>query len=302
MPFALPDSEGRSLLLWGDRSVKSWDTASDQTRDVFNGNQGDVLAVAATPDGRTAALVLSYQTHLRVFDVAGNREIRKVALDALTNPQVAFSPDGRFLAFTAHKQEPPKNVPFADLKIWDTTSGVERFSLPRFSGMVAALAFAPDSQTVAISTIRQEAAPPAPPIHEIRWYEVFSGKEKLKLPATPGPQSYLLFAPSGQTLLSGDIWGNVRVWDLAANKERFSLVGGNRPPIAVFTPDSERLLIASSTGNQVLVLDAQTRKQLQDWSLPVGSIVQSMALTADGRHVAVGSSSGMIYLFPTMPR
>jgi RNA polymerase sigma factor (sigma-70 family) len=99
----------------GDGTVAIWELASGQVRQVF----GKKLRAAGAPrERRVGAGGLTWQAP----------------------PRVAFSPDGRLLAFAGYDRV---------IHVWAATTGAEVTSLRGHQGAINAIAFAPDGETLA---------------------------------------------------------------------------------------------------------------------------------------------------------
>ncbi|MES3022136.1 MAG: hypothetical protein V4857_11215 [Pseudomonadota bacterium] len=106
------DAAGRWAVTAGDdKSVRVWELASGRLERVLRppigpGNEGKLYAVAMAPDGATVAAAgftgFSWEgdLHVALFDRASGRLLRR--LGGLPNAvtELAFSPDGRWLAAT----------------------------------------------------------------------------------------------------------------------------------------------------------------------------------------------------------
>ncbi|HEX4794446.1 MAG TPA: protein kinase, partial [Humisphaera sp.] len=125
-------SDGNRLASGGrNGEVKTWDVASRAELATYRGHDGEIGALSLSPDGRrvasanvppefTRALQHSspwptarIPTPVKVCDAASGREL--LSLEGHVNgvSQVAFSPDGRWLASTGNGQ----------VKIWDLANG-----------------------------------------------------------------------------------------------------------------------------------------------------------------------------------
>ena len=110
----------------------------------LRGNEKMVAAVAFGPDGQTLATGSHDQT-LRLWEVATGQEIAVLRGHEQLVMAVAYSPDGRRVAVAGGNA----------VRLWDTETGAEAFTLPLLPVDVAVLsiAFSPDGQTIAAADI-----------------------------------------------------------------------------------------------------------------------------------------------------
>jgi WD40 repeat protein len=137
-----------------DATVKLWHVASRRLEATFFGHLGKVLAVAVAPDA--SALVSGGDDGtVKFWDVATRRATatrwghpRNREPDDVGDPtrlvrSVAFSPDGRLIASGGYQV----------VRIWSTDAD-EKATLTVPGGDISALAFTPDSATLAIGNER----------------------------------------------------------------------------------------------------------------------------------------------------
>ena len=86
--------------------VRLWDRATGNLLRTFSGHTGQVHEVRFSPDGQTV-LTGSVDGTARLWDVRSGAELRRFTLpngDPIVDA-VAFSPDGRWIAFGARTVE-----------------------------------------------------------------------------------------------------------------------------------------------------------------------------------------------------
>jgi WD40 repeat protein len=137
----------------------------------------------------------------------------------------------------------------------------ERAVLPAHEAVVGCVAFSQDGKTVAAagqSSDRRSG--------EVKLWDVPTGKHLATLShgTEIGP---VAFGPDGRTLATGGA-GMIRVWDLGAGRERFS-VKGPRDGVGwlAFSPDGRTLGAAGQ--ESATVLDAATGKELRSFKYRV---------------------------------
>jgi WD40 repeat protein len=172
-----------SLIATAAEGVRLYDARTGALLRAI-GDAGD-RGVAFSPDGRTLAAagfhmdklvgIYDVQTGKRVQTLAGHTEWE---IDAL-----AFSPDGKLLASTGVDKQ---------ILVWELATGKLRHRLADQPYRVPALAFSPDSATLAGGGNKT-----------IRLWDVATGRLRKSLEGHRDWVCGLAFAPDGKTIASG---------------------------------------------------------------------------------------------------
>jgi WD40 repeat protein len=108
--------DGRHLATGGEgHTVKVWDAADGELRDILRGHTGDVFALAFSLDGRWLASA-GEDTTVRLWDAKSWRLQHTFRGHTKLIMNLAFSPDSRRLASGSRDRT---------MKIWDTTRWAE---------------------------------------------------------------------------------------------------------------------------------------------------------------------------------
>jgi WD40 repeat protein/beta-lactamase regulating signal transducer with metallopeptidase domain len=314
---------GGSMGKFGE--VRFWDVGSGAPVGELHGHRDWVESVAVSRDGRT--LYTSGGSgnrpgELRAWSLAG---LSGAALQGTAPPAAAafaYSDDGQRLATV----EPGRPV-----RVWDAASGKELFKLPERSppahaalfasggewlavgaedgtvtlwevprwgthadrplrtlgplaGPVRALALAPDGRRLAV-------AAGANGTHQVKFWDAADGREVGALAGLDREVLAVSFSADGLTLATVQAGGALRLWDLAARKERSRREVGDAR-LAAFSRDGTRLAVAVP-GAEVRVWDAAAGREL---AVLVGHAdsVTDLAFAADARTLVSAASDGAV--------
>jgi WD40 repeat protein/serine/threonine protein kinase len=188
---------------------------------------------------------------------------------------VTYSPDGKRLAsYSVTRLSGP-----GMLKVWDSQTGKELFTLQGASGSVA---FSPDGKRLAGSVG-----------DERRVWDAQTGQELLTLQGAGS----VIFSPDGKRLAGASQDQTVKVWDAQTGKELLGLQGHTSYVLNVaFSPDGRRLATVSmgadgrSGPSEVKVFDAQTGKELL--ALKATGRLSGFAFSPDGKRLASTTGNG----------
>jgi WD40 repeat protein len=277
-----PDCKTLAVAGSDDNQVQMWNLTGPKPRKerVLTGHENWVDALAFSPDGTKLATGSKDKT-VRLWDVATGNELAKLAHEGQVWA-LAFAPDGTLASGGQ-----------CDIHLWARALlEREKPQAEEVKGIRSpmALAFAPDSKRLAFGIehaarfLDLEKRPP---------YEL-SPLEKL------GRTSMVSFAysPDGKMLCVG-LSGRASLWKLTGKDTREPLplivpLPGNPGDCRVaFTPNGKRLVSSFASGH-VLVFETDSREKSEKWAVSQG--IDSFALAADGRHVALGNKKGKVYI------
>jgi RNA polymerase sigma factor (sigma-70 family) len=202
---------------------------------------------------------------------------------------VALSPDGMVLASGSND---------GSVKVWDTATGMEKFSLSGHTIFIYSVAFSPDGKTLASGSNDKTV---------ILW-DATTGKEKVTLRGHTGFIYSVAFSPDGKVLASAggvqpaafksfksfdqipkdDLLfkeiGEVKVWDLATLKERTLYHGDTgRVTSIAFSPDGKTLASGGRDG-AIQFWDVATGKECA--CIRENFSVGAVAFSSDGNTLA----------------
>jgi WD40 repeat protein/serine/threonine protein kinase len=262
--------------------IRVWDVATGKALATLSGG---VLCggLAFSPDGKRLALWERTWDNpgkgpaydIIVRDAAG-KELRAIKGVSDLPLNLAFSPDGKHLAAAVRilRRKGGGVGEVGALKVWETTTGREGFSIELVPTNSFAMAFSPDGTRLA--GFGSDLS--------VRVWDAATGALRQTLEGHTGAATAAAFSPDGQRLYSAGSDGTVKVWDATA---------GAAPPRrgefvynAALSPDGTR--VALTRPGRVVVRDLAGKEPLRveepDFYIP------SLAFNADGRRLAVAGA------------
>jgi WD40 repeat protein len=234
---------GKWLALAGGRpSLVLWDVPSRQVVARLPTGSG-CRSVAFSADGALLAAA-GQDAAIRIWEAASQRELFLLRGHAHPVEQVAFSPDGKWLASVSR--------PDGMVKLWDLASRTAKMTLTNLPNEWPEVAFSPDSSILAWTGGNRT----------IRLTEVPTGIPRATLSGHGGSVTYLAFSPDGKWLASASKDLEVRLWDVESAAHAGTFVGHTAMVTSVaFSPDSQLLVTGCADGT------------LKLWSVPTRSVI-----------------------------
>lgn len=243
-----------------------WDTALWKKVHTIKPGNHQCNGVAFSPDSKRLAAITFDDEAIKVYSMETGGLIRTMK-DVLPWV-VAYSPDGKTIATGSGHRD--KGI----VKLWDANSGELKHTLEGHLDQVTALAFSPDSKTLAsVNTINTSEGE-----NHVRLWELETGKQKQAL--ANGGQAYTVaFSPDGKWLASDGRMGMspdsvITVWDAATGAIRRTfnehLIGGGK---IAFSYDSKTL----AHGH----MDDQYQGRITLWDVESGAVTRSWTVVSD---------------------
>jgi WD40 repeat protein len=317
---SIPDQPKELLGILGKPEEYSGD-GRHQIHGIGFSPEGDLLGVAAG-------------TLLRLWDLSGPSPKEAGTMEAAVGRGAgwAFSPDGKSVAVATRKsvvfwdlsQRPPKKkselapeslvstLSFAPdgsvlaagsrdrVELWDLQAETRKARvLQGHAKTVDRVTFSPSGKLLASGAFSEA----------VRLWDPLSGQGKNILKGQGGSGGHvwcLLFSPDEERLVvtsnAPAERGKLRLWNLAGEpKEAILKEHTDWIRSVVFTPDGSRMISMGGDGEIVRWNAAEGRK-LDRWKLPGESLeFHAMALSPDGRTVAVLHKDTRIYILRPAP-
>ena len=227
-----------------------------------------IFSLAVSPDARWLAVGEENNGHLTVWDIPSRQEILR--LPEVEHPdvfqlRVAFSPTEPLLAYGAGSGFPPTNF-VSRVRIWHLKTHRQVAEFP-LEFLCTALAFSPDGTQLVTSTV-----------NSLTLWDVRTGA---KLKTYPGGSRQQLGTPVSITpdfrLVAQASWpGQVRVFDLTQEKERWNTNASPAGVDAVALSGDGRWLATANVGDQsiIKIWDALDGRLITNFPLAPGGVMQ----------------------------
>jgi WD40 repeat protein len=284
-------SDSKMLYSSGwDGTVRRWDVAGGKQLPPPRGAHATEVC-AASPDGRTLAYADDLQT-IHLVAAKGGSELRTINLADTEYSQLAFSPDGRWLAGGGSGGWQVRTA------LWNVATGVliHRWDWPKGRdphSTVESLSFTPDGTRLAAAVFRQSA---------VYVWNPANGESMTRLSHS---QVYgLSFSPDGSTLATAGWDSTIRFWDTSTWRVRRQVKVDETSPsgdarMYAVCYDMQGGLIATAHlhSGMVRIWKAADMSLLTKFQVPGGFSYGSICFSPDGLWLAAGNSAGDVTLW-----
>jgi len=235
----------------GDYTTRIWETRTGQTLATLPGS-GDMGQVVWSPDGNYLAVTTNWNSTVFLYRVTGRHDVQQW-LTGRGAEAVAVASHPRLEQFT---------TVFAngELLTWDVSAPrPEHRRIGTEPGQGTALAYSPDGTLLATGSWSGATA------RTILVRDVRSSEIRCKIQCSNIPEA-LAFDESRQRLASGDLSGNLIVWNLATNVPLRQFATGSTIRSIAFLDGDHRLVTHDKGG--VLLYNLQSGQLERRVTLP----------------------------------
>jgi Tol biopolymer transport system component len=272
-PFILPSAPINLQTAQLPVSLANWESDSFIQSLTYSPDG----ALIATANNRDQARLSEYRYYAAIWRVEG------AALERyLLGPQqwvndVAFSPDGRFLATASDEDR---------IFLWQVSDGTLQLEIEASLGGVSSLDFSPNNLLLAAGGWGTKVA----------LFQLSDGHLLRVLEAHTDSVNDVEFSPDGVLLATASSDSNVKIWQVGDGRLVHTLSAhvASVPKVA-FSPDGSWLASASDDGSVSIwqVSDGLQMRDLAAHSEPISDLAFSM----DGSLLASGSDDGTLRLW-----
>jgi WD40 repeat protein len=242
----------------------------------FSPNGKYVVSTAGLPGGLLAGFPLDADSFMpgsaKIWETATGRCVAQLEGHPAAVRGAAFSPNGRWLATGSAD---------GTILLWDGVTFAKHASTPPKGKAFFGLAFAPDSESLAIAS---QTAVTIWDVRNRRQRQILSGRYH-------GPTLPLAFSPDGRRLIVGHTLSDnksvISVWDVHTGKELPNQFPERATNSLAMSADGRMLALAFEGDSSVEVWDTTTMKLLRVLA-GHGNHVQAVAFCPNGRLVSGG--------------
>ncbi len=295
----------------------------------FKGHSGWVYRLAVTPDGKH---VVSSGDHLRVWDLATGKELRKFSPGVWTWGMSVSADSKRLLAGHADNSVRLYEVDTGKelhrlvkhigqvwvaalspdgkravtggldrtLHLWDATTGKHLRAFENVSDYPRCGAFSPDGKKIVIGHYSTPNFTSS--AGTVRIWDVETGKLERSATGHTGAITAVAWSRDGKWIASSSFDKTVRIWNAGTLEEQRRLTVSTQGSDGVaFTPDARRVVTAGwGSDFSVKVWDVASGRELRRYDGHTGSAL-CVAVTPDGKRAVSSSTDGTLRLWP-LPR
>jgi WD40 repeat protein len=276
---------------------------------------GSVYSVAYSNDGRLLAVGTGDVDERLPGSVLvlepGTGALRQKLPDMPGKVEAVFSVDSRFL-ITVNSSK--KHA--AEVRMWNplTAEPAGQISNPAELAGLTTIALSPDGRYL-VTGHGDPVNPAAADKVKIKIWDLSTQKLVGTLPVAGAPGGYpiagagpaaitrLEFTRRGTLLASGDMAGNVRLWDFASRKLFAKQIAPQGRPIIylAFNPAGTRLAVATDKADKnglrcVRICNVDTGEELRDVEVALG-VPNVVRFNQDGKLMAAATSAGGLFLW-----
>jgi WD40 repeat protein len=248
-------------------------TASEKPELVLQtGHTMAVKCAVFSPDGAWLASG-ALDNVVKIWDLAGGRELRTLRGHAGYVNALALSPDAKWLASASNDRA---------VKLWNPNTGAEIRTLTGHARPVLSLAVSADGRLIASGGAD----------NAVKIWDAATGQNVATFSGHSAPLSALAFSRDAKFLASGDASGTVKNWDVATGSDTGLFINLRGKKINALTFNSDgKILVAGGADGSVKFYPLGKREQ--SYGETSGVPVLALRFAPDGL-LYIGRSDGQV--------
>lgn len=279
----MPDHQ--TLAVSGYHEVTLWDSASGKLKRRLRGLPERIFSLSLDPGSQQLAVAGGVPGSLGevvIIDITSGSIVKSLPTSSDTQLAVAFSPDGKWLAYGGAANT---------LQLLSTKDWVPVWKAEAHADWIVQLNFSPDSQHL-VSASRDRTA---------RVFAVHNGEVVITQTTHGNPVNAAIFSADSKRLYTAASNGEVRVCDLAATVSgngqiASTVITGRRQEATRLALAGQRLIIAAVDG-RLRSFDITLKKDDKPLDHPnFGHRIEALALHPDGTQFAVAGQNGRVQI------
>jgi eukaryotic-like serine/threonine-protein kinase len=174
-------------------------------------------------DADSGELLLDIDSNAEVVPFGLGTVLAQLGIGRIPVTCVEFSPDGRYVAAGSFAPTLPLKNSRGVVIVWDAETGRKVLKFDGQLGVVLSLAYSPDGQRIASSSIN--------PDNTFVVWEAKTGKEVKVVSGHTSQIHRLRFSPDGRLIAASDTDGKVRLWNAQTFKEVREKIDAHPAPV-----------------------------------------------------------------------
>ena len=254
--------------------------ASSRIRKTFAAHQGQIWAMAYSPDG-TRLATSAADKKIQIWDTTSYKNLLTLNLQDAEVKSITFSPDGTRIAAASSDNSG---------RIWEVKSGQLVFELKGHTKAVQAIAFSPNGKQLATSSLDKS----------IKFWDAATGKELATWRDIQEPTNQLVYSPDGKRILFVDDQilfnegGNLHIMDTSSGEEIY------RVPVGYYgfalSPNGKQLALTPTNKSVIRVLNASNGQLLYSIRRP-HNVIKWMEFSPDSSGLAVAGVDRKVHVW-----
>ncbi len=263
----------RLVTAGGDGRVRVWNIAAAEEVVVLPGHSDTTRSVSWSPGGSLVAS--GGQDHtIRLWNLRDQVQVANLRGHSGAVLGVDFSPDGARLLSASDD---------GTVRLWNTEDGAQMGVLRGFTNEITLLALRPAPEGAPSSDVAVMAERGG----LVRLVDLVTGAEIERLPVPPA--EIAAWSPDGARLALGEPGGQVRVWDVAAERTVHLLMGANTTVDALAWSPNGALIAVGGPAGLIELWNATSGERLRALDQSPGWVT-ALAWSPDGTRLAAGST------------